>query len=386
MASNLPVYYFPCLVAIFLTLYHIFMRLNSKARKALSRIPTHTVDGAESGQLMADEDRLIQSGYEKYSTINEPFKIKDPAGRFRIILPYQKFDEIKNVSSQVASFRVWVRELLNLRYTGAPDRAFWSARTLRHQVNKNLDQMVDGMSTTIEAHLMNDLPGNTQEWRSVEIFPLIFSCMAKVTTKNFLEPELVNDPEWLEIAMRVPRSANLAGSQISAYPTWTRLWVSYFIGAIKGIKRDRVVATRKLGPLFYRRMAGRKDPLFKKPDDPLQWMLDTAGPNVSLAEFVETVLRLMLAAIHTITMTTTVALLDLISQPQYITELTQEIHDVLDGNEIRRRDLDNLCKLDSFLSESQRLTPIFKRKCCRILASKQPAQNESIHLINLQRY
>lgn len=64
----------------------------------------------------------------------------------------------------------------------------------------------------------------------------------------------------------------------------------------------------------------------------------------------------MMAATHSVAMTVIVALMDLMSQPQYTTDLTQEIHDVLAGIIIRLQDLDNLCKLDSFLNESQRLT------------------------------
>ncbi|MCJ1268951.1 hypothetical protein MMC22_008839 [Lobaria immixta] len=68
-------------------------------------------------------------------------------------------------------------------------------------------------------------------------------------------------------------------------------------------------------------MAIRNDSLFKKPDDPLQRMLDKAGPNVSLAEFIDTMMRLI---------------------------------------QIHIEHLEKLCKLDSFLGESHRLTPAIK--------------------------
>ena len=358
MAGN-SVYYITCLVAVLLV---VFYRPNFKARKALSRIPTHTVDDAEDGQLQGDEDYLIASGYKKYSKINEVFKIKDPTGKFRIILPLQKLEEIKNLSTQILSFRAWVREQLHIRYTRFPDRAPWSAKTLRHDVNRNLDQLVGGMVTNIEACFNDKLPSSIQNWDSVEIFPLLFLCIARLTTQNFLGPELTNDPEWLGVVMRLNSNALAAASDISAYPTYTRPWASYFIGSIKRIKRDRALATRKLGPLFHQRMAIRNDSSLKKSDDPLQWMLDNAGPTLSLAEFVETMMRLMFASIGTMTITSTVALIDLISQPQYTAELTQEIHEVLNGSEIHIEDLEKLCKLDSFLSESQRLTPVLKRK------------------------
>ena len=378
MASIL-IYYFTCFIAVLLVVYY---RPNFKGRKALSRIPTHTLDDVEERQWRDDEDNIMESGYKKYSKTNEVFKVKDPTGKFRVILPRQKLDEIKNISTRVFSFRAWARELFHLRYTGAPDRAPWSAKTLRHDVNKNLDQLVFGMASTIEACFNNKLQSNIQDWDSVEIFPLFLLCIARVSSQTFLGPELANDPEWLEIAMRVGTNAYIAASDIGAYPTYIRRWASHFIGSIKCIKQDRALGVRKLGPLFHQRMAGRGDLSFKKPDDPLQWMLDTAGSNVSLEEFIDTIMRLMVASVMTSAMTATVALVDLISQPHYITELTQEIHEVFDGNEIHIEDLEKLCKLDSFLNESQRLTPAFKRKFCLPLASKQPAPRR-IHPVPL---
>ncbi|MCJ1268895.1 hypothetical protein MMC22_008783 [Lobaria immixta] len=110
--------------------------------------------------------------------------MKDPTGKFRIILPPQKLGEIKNISSRVFSSRVWVSERLNIRYTRCPDRAPWAPKTLRHDVNKNLDQLI--------------------------------LCIARVVSQSFLGEELANDPEWLKIAMRVSSSALVAASEISA--------------------------------------------------------------------------------------------------------------------------------------------------------------------------
>ena len=363
--AGISVYYIACLVAVLLVVYY---RPNFKARKALSRIPTHTIDDAEDRLLQGDEDHLIQSGYDKYSKINEVFKIKDRTGKFRIILPQQKLDEIKNLSARLFSFRAWVRERMHMQYSWAIYGAPWAAKTVRHDVNRNLAQVVDGMTTVIEAYFINTLPSSTQDWDSVEILSLLDPCIARVASQILFGPAFANDPEWVEVARRVTSNAGMAASDIRAYPTCTRRWATYFIGSFKRIKRDKAVAVRKLGPLFHQRMAERNDSSLKKSDDPLQWLLDNAGPNITLAEFIDNMMRLMLATIGTITLTATVALIDLLSQPQYIAELTQEIHEVLNGSEIRIEDLEKLCKLDSFLSESQRLTPTLKGKFYLLLA------------------
>jgi len=79
-----------------------------------------------------------------------------------------------------------------------------------------------------------------------------------------------------------------------------------------------------------------------------------------------------LAAIHTTTMATTAAIYDLAAHPEYIPLLRDEIEQVLneDGNDVdgagfkklKKSSMPKLWKLDSFLKESQRFTPVQLRK------------------------
>lgn len=93
--TSISIHYISCLVVVLLVVHY---RPNFKARKALSSIPTHAIDDAEYRQLQGDEDHLIESGCKKNSKVNGVFKMKDPTGKFRIILP-QKYGEIKCLKS-----------------------------------------------------------------------------------------------------------------------------------------------------------------------------------------------------------------------------------------------------------------------------------------------
>ena len=73
------------------------------------------------------------------------------------------------------------------------------------------------------------------------------------------------------------------------------------------------------------------------------------------------------AAIHTTTMATTQAIFDLVARPEYIQPLRDEIQQVIDEDgqdtdgegflKLKKISLTKLKKLDSFLKESQRLSP-----------------------------
>lgn len=73
-------------------------------------------------------------------------------------------------------------------------------------------------------------------------------------------------------------------------------------------------------------------------------------------------MRVMMASMHTTAYTAAIALGDLICQPQYIAGLSQEMRENVGGNWIQIRKCDQLRHLDSFLKESQRMTPLFLRK------------------------
>ena len=80
-----------------------------------------------------------------------------------------------------------------------------------------------------------------------------------------------------------------------------------------------------------------------------------------------------MAAIHTTSMAVTAAIYDLATYPEYIAPLREEIqkaldedgHDIDDDGFLRLKmsSMPKLWKLDSFLKESQRLTPPALSKC-----------------------
>ena len=91
-----------------------------------------------------------------------------------------------------------------------------------------------------------------------------------------------------------------------------------------------------------------------------EWLWGSAPGGVSLNDFSDTMMRTLIASIHTTAKTVSIALMDLMTQPQHLEELRKEAR-AASGPGDRRIDIDKLTKLDYFLKESQRLTPVFLR-------------------------
>jgi cytochrome P450 len=88
-----------------------------------------------------------------------------------------------------------------------------------------------------------------------------------------------------------------------------------------------------------------------------EWLWGGAPDDVTLDDFSETMMRTLIASIHTSAKTISIALIDMFSQPQYPRELREEALRATrpDGSV----DIDTMVIMDCFLKESQRLTPVF---------------------------
>jgi cytochrome P450 len=96
---------------------------------------------------------------------------------------------------------------------------------------------------------------------------------------------------------------------------------------------------------------------FRKGIHGYEWLWGGAPDDVTLDDFSDTMMRTLIASIHTTAKTISIALVDLLSQPEYLDELREEVLGAMteDGS----INIHRLFKLDCFLKESQRLTPVF---------------------------
>jgi len=87
-------------------------------------------------------------------------------------------------------------------------------------------------------------------------------------------------------------------------------------------------------------------------------MMDEANPRDSQPDkLAHRQLVLSLAAIHTTTMAAAQAINDLCQHPEYVDSLREEITEVLEDGKWEKTTLNKMRKLDSFIKESQRLSP-----------------------------
>ena len=150
------------------------------------------------------------------------------------------------------------------------------------------------------------------------------------------------------------------------FPQFMQPLVSLFTPPAWRVPQNLHFAQKLIVPLVIERKKAQAsgDPSYEKPNDLLQWMIDAANEDEGKPDkLAHRQLLLTLAAIHTSTMAATHVLFDLCERPEYIQPLREEVEQAINEDKgWQKTTLNKMQKLDSFLKESQRVTPPSLRK------------------------
>lgn len=148
------------------------------------------------------------------------------------------------------------------------------------------------------------------------------------------------------------------------WPKMLRPVVHWFLPQTRKIRKQVATATRLIEPELARRRKAKADALAAgreppKSIDALTWMETAAGEQANHYNYVWGQLNYSIGAIHTTSMTFVYVVYDLIEHSEYIPLLREEIAAVWkQGDTLTKGVIYNLKLMDSFMKESQRLSPV----------------------------
>jgi len=126
------------------------------------------------------------------------------------------------------------------------------------------------------------------------------------------------------------------------------------------LRKREAQAIKMLKPIIEERIKGKAtDPNWQDPDDMVQWMINRVDGKATVEKIAIWQLGLIFAAIHTTTMTVTNILYTLVSTPEYIKPLRDEIRQAMadNGGTITFPALQQMQRLDSYMKEAIRFYP-----------------------------
>ncbi|ORY59096.1 ent-kaurene oxidase [Pseudomassariella vexata] len=351
----------PVIASIFVLLTTVFLLSRYFGSDVYEQIP---LVGKELGNAekrrkayLDHAQDIYQKGYSRFK--NRVFRLTGTDGD-RIVLPRHLVDEVKDLPDDYISINKAFEKMNEEKYIKFgqnPDHGVFLVHVIRADLTRNLNRINPQLAAEAAFSVINELPPcDCDDWTPVVIYEKLLRIVAIVSGRIFLGPELCREEAWLHHAIHFTVDVFRAITKLKQWHPLLRPIGQYFIPELRGVAEHRRKAQEFLKPVILQRreMMRQGGPL---PDDMLQWMLNKAEEsNVGDNGMSEMLLGLSLAAIHTTTMTTTLALYDLVVRPDLVQEIREEIKSVLAANNgvISLHALYDMKLLDSLLKESQR--------------------------------
>ncbi|GKT54730.1 ent-kaurene oxidase [Colletotrichum tofieldiae] len=229
-----------------------------------------------------------------------------------------------------------------------------------YQLTSKTDDLNPAVAETIAKTLQREL-SPTSTWSEVAINAKLLRIIAIASGHVFVGPELCTDEAYLSTSIDFTQHLMKAVYGIAMIPTFLRPLIAPWLPMTRELHKRLAEADAVFQPIVTARQNGSKDSSLKH-NDMLQWMLDaqTRVGELSTRDLALAQLGASFAAIHTTTMTATNAVYWLAAKPELAPMLLEEVEQVLaeSNGQFTTSALQNMTKMDSFLREVMRVTPL----------------------------
>jgi Cytochrome P450 len=250
-------------------------------------------------------------------------------------------------------------------------------------INQYLSDLVAETVHAFDVEVGSDI----SEWRELRTWALVSKLVTRMTNKMLIGSPLCRNEEYLQLSCDITPTVFDTAVKIRNYPDFVKSIMMYFM---KTKEQQLKIARKHLLPIIKERLTLLANPAAQEKDTKpvdtcksslidifwcssveirsVQWLLDMSPPGKRNPEILmQRLLHLNVNAIHAPAYTVTECMVDLCRHPEIHEELRAEIEEVLGNksgaNTWTKENLDRLVKLDSFIRESSRLTPISASEC-----------------------
>ncbi|KAF4633486.1 hypothetical protein G7Y89_g4629 [Cudoniella acicularis] len=291
-----------------------------------------------------------------------------------VILPISLMNEVRNLPDHIVSFMGEVRRMFMSRHTGIGEERPEVTAAVKVDLTRHIASLLSGLQDEAR-YALNQEFGPCEDWTPIAPYGKLARIVALLSGRVFVGRPLSREEEWIDSTTKF--AADCAASRLATlkWKIWLRPFVAPFIPEIRRLNRHKSRGAQLLAPILKECLAKAQN---EKPQDDdfedeqgvfISWILshthhkERADPLV----LANNQMMLSFAAIHTTTMAVCHAVYDIACRPEYIEPLREEINKVLqeDGYDIdgegflqlKKTSMSKLRKLDSFLKETQRLSP-----------------------------
>ncbi|CAK7220709.1 hypothetical protein SBRCBS47491_004279 [Sporothrix bragantina] len=342
--------YYIALACILLTVYTIHGH-----RKHKLNLPFYK---AAKTKWIFDAESLIRDSYNKF--YNKVYQIKATEGT-QVLIPAKFISELKGLPEEILSATEAVNEAMLSQYTkfSLGHNGDTLSGVVRTKLTQNLARLVPQLRKEIEYVVATEFP-ECNDWTAVKVHPFGLRAIARLSGRAFVGTSINRKEEWMDTSINFAIHVFMAVIKLQFIPAWLRPIGQFFVSDLRRIRQDIARAKAMLQPIMEERLRDMDIPGYEKPDDLIQWLLDTLPASERHDFQAQTELQLVLSAasIHTTNNLLADCMFDLAAYPDVQRELRAEALEVLHNEEAwaRKDSMVRLKKMDSFIKEVQRFS------------------------------
>jgi cytochrome P450 len=288
-----------------------------------------------------------------------------------IILPHSLLEQLSGLPTTIASPNAALERDLLGPHTGLS--LILDSRLHHYIVQRKLTPKLPlitaGLEEELNAAVVDYFPKFLGQeggaWSEFQPYQVLGKISARLAARALVGPQLCRNETWLDISVNYTESLFRTVVILRMFPAWTHTTLRYFLPSYWYGKHYVRAAKSLLGPILQdlldRNDSGKWAPSNDGAElNVLCWLADTAkGRDRDAQTLAHVEVLLALASVHTTLLRMVNVLYDITAEPQYTTEIRDEIQQTFDADNGNwsHATYARLGKLDSVLRESQRMSP-----------------------------
>lgn len=319
-------------------------------------------------QFFRNGPALIHEGYQKHN--DGFFKV---SGNDILIVPSKYVAELASFGPEKLSSNTAIVDAFQRFHTITDVITDHSLQTrmLTSRLTPKLGLLVPLVQQQFRKYLPQELPATDKEWTKFNALDLARRMVHRAVAVQFVT-ELAEDDEYMSTAISFSENGFMHHFLLRVFPDWAKPVIAFLVPTTWAVDRAFKKAKGMVIPLINeRRRREQEDPDYEKPEDLLQSLMD-GGEEVN-DDIETTVQRLMVTYLGggpSTMIAVAQVLFDLCAHPEYVEPLRQEALEVLREEGYTKQALNDMKQMDSFMRESQRMSPPTLRQFSPSLATR----------------
>ncbi|KAI0713154.1 cytochrome P450 [Cerioporus squamosus] len=302
---------------------------------------------------------LLREGYQQF--YGSVFKVA-LIGQWMVVVSGPKMvDELRKRPDEEVSFIEGLEEIVHFRFTLGHelfDDPF-HVDIIKDKLMRSLTAVLPDVIDELRVAVPDYIHAKDNEWTTVNAMQTTLKIVSRASNRVFVGLPVCRKQEYLDLAVRFTIDTLKDIALISCIPQSLKSSLGQYFSAVKKTVRQTVPHLKPLLDERRAKMEEYGEDYPEKPNDMLQWILESAIPrNYSDVQVVERIMLVNFIALHTSSNSIAHALLDLAACPDYGKPLREEVEAIVAAEGWTKAAMSKMWKVDSFLRESQRINGI----------------------------